>query len=67
MMEVSGQSQVSQLLSENASAVSWSAVLAGAAATAALSLIMLMLGIGLGLSSVSPWTFSGLRPAPWES
>jgi hypothetical protein len=58
-MEVSGQSQVSQLLSENASAVSWSAVLAGAAATAALSLIMLMLGIGLGLSSVSPWTFNG--------
>jgi hypothetical protein len=43
-----------------ASAVSWSAILAGAAATAALSLILLMLGTGLELSSVSPWAFSGV-------
>jgi len=43
-----------------ASAVSWSAILAGAAATAALSLILLMLGTGLELSSVSPWAFSGI-------
>ena len=41
-------------------AVSWAAVLAGAAAAAALSLIMLMLGVGLGLSSVSPWANDGL-------
>ena len=34
------------------SAVSWGAIVAGAAAAAALSLILLMLGIGLGLSSV---------------
>ncbi|HEX7454597.1 MAG TPA: hypothetical protein VF296_01010, partial [Gallionella sp.] len=39
----------------HASAVSWGAIVAGAAAAAALSLILLMLGIGLGLSSVSPW------------
>jgi hypothetical protein len=45
----------------NASAISWSAILAGSAAAAALSLILLMLGIGLGLSSVSPWTFSGIQ------
>jgi hypothetical protein len=44
----------------DASAVSWSAIVAGAAAAAALSLIMLMLGIGLGLSSVSPWAHHGL-------
>ena len=44
----------------HASAVSWSAILAGAAATAALSLILLMLGTGLELSSVSPWAFSGI-------
>ncbi len=37
------------------SAVSWGAVLAGAAAAAALSLILLLLGVGLGLSAVSPW------------
>ena len=41
------------------SAVSWGAIVAGAAAAAALSLILLMLGIGLGLSSVSPWAQVG--------
>ena len=42
------------------SAVSWSAIFAGAAAAAALSLILLMLGTGLGLSSVSPWKQDGV-------
>ena len=42
------------------SAVSWGAILAGAAAAAALSLILLILGTGLGLSSVSPWARSGI-------
>ena len=46
--------------SRSASAVSWGAVVAGAAAAAALSLILLMLGVGLGLSSVSPWTHAGV-------
>lgn len=40
-------------------AVSWRAVLAGAAGAAALSLILLILGTGLGLSSVSPWVDHG--------
>ncbi len=44
----------------HASAVSWGAIVAGAAATAAFSLILLMLGTGLELSSVSPWAFSGV-------
>ena len=48
---------------EHASAVSWGAIVAGAAAAAALSLIMLMLGIGLGLSSVSPWAHHGVSAA----
>ncbi|WP_339526629.1 hypothetical protein [Pseudomonas sp. EA_35y_Pfl2_R111] len=43
-----------------ASAVSWGAILAGAAAAAALSLILLILGTGLGLSSVSPWVNDGI-------
>ena len=47
----------------HASAVSWGAIVAGAAAAAALSLIMLMLGIGLGLSSVSPWAHHGVSAA----
>ena len=45
--------------SSHASAVSWGAILAGAAAAAALSLILLILGTGLGLSSVSPWAHDG--------
>jgi hypothetical protein len=44
----------------NASAVSWGAILAGAAGAAALSLILLILGTGLGLSSVSPWAHNGI-------
>ncbi len=43
-----------------ASAVSWGAIVAGAAAAAALSLILLMLGVGLGLSAVSPWARDGV-------
>lgn len=42
------------------SAVSWGAIVAGAAAAAALSLILLILGMGLGLSSVSPWANEGI-------
>ena len=44
----------------SASAVSWGAIIAGAAAAAALSLILLILGTGLGLSAVSPWSQSGV-------
>ncbi len=47
----------------SSSAVSWGAILAGAAAAAALSLILLLLGTGLGLSSVSPWAQSGVTAA----
>ena len=43
-----------------ASAVSWGAIVAGAAAGASLSLILLILGLGLGLSSVSPWSREGI-------
>jgi len=41
-------------------AVSWGAIIAGAAAAASLSLILLILGVGLGLSSVSPWARQGI-------
>lgn len=45
------------------SAVSWSAIFAGAAAAAALSLVLLALGTGLGLSAISPWQQHGPRAA----
>lgn len=44
----------------HASAVSWGAILAGAAAAAALSMILLILGAGLGLSAISPWARRGV-------
>lgn len=46
-----------------AGAVSWGAIVAGAAAAAALSMILLILGVGLGLSSVSPWPREGASAA----
>ncbi len=45
----------------DASAVSWGAIMAGAAAAVALSLILLVLGTGLGLSVVSPWMNHGME------
>jgi len=41
------------------SAVSWPAILVGAAAAGALSLVLVVLGLGLGLSSISPWQGAG--------
>lgn len=48
------------LLNGASSAVSWSAVFAGATVAAALSLILLLLGSGLGLSLISPWAQFGV-------
>ena len=45
-------------LDEHSAGVSWSAVMAGAAAAAALSFILVILGFGLGMSAVSPWSYS---------
>jgi len=50
----------SGIIHNHLNAVSWGAILAGAAAAAALSLSLLILGTGLGLSSVSPWAFNGV-------
>jgi len=46
-------------VASTASAVSWGAILAGAAGAAALSLILLLLGTGLGLSSASAFASQG--------
>lgn len=42
------------------SAVSWAAILAGAAGAAALSLLLIILGTGLGFSALSPWRMEGI-------
>ncbi|KAF1366207.1 hypothetical protein [Yokenella regensburgei] len=53
-------SQLSSIVDQSNSAVSWSAIFAGAAASASLALILLILGSGLGLISISPWADQGL-------
>ncbi len=53
-------------LHTKSSAVSWSAIFAGATAATALSLVLLILGTGLGLSAVSAvsaWTPNGISAA----
>jgi hypothetical protein len=42
------------------SAVSWSAIFAGAVATAALSLALIALGTGIGFSASPPWVSPGV-------
>ena len=44
------------------SAVSWSAVAAGATAAIALTLTLVTLGSAFGLASVSPWPGAGAKP-----
>ncbi|CAM5761751.1 hypothetical protein LMIY3S_00243 [Labrys miyagiensis] len=41
------------------SAVSWAAILAGAAASTVISLILVVVGAGIGLASISPWSNAG--------
>lgn len=41
------------------SAVSWGAIIAGAATASAVSLLLLAFGAGIGLASVSPWPNAG--------
>jgi hypothetical protein len=46
----------------SASAVSWSAIIAGAIVAVASSLVLLLMGSGLGLTMVSPWSRVGVSP-----
>jgi hypothetical protein len=43
-----------------ASAVSWAAIIAGAATAASVSILLVSLASGLGLASVSPWQNAGV-------
>ena len=51
---------VSAPMESPVSAVSWAAVIAGAAISAATMLALLALGSGIGLGSVSPWSNAGV-------
>ncbi|WP_370674341.1 hypothetical protein [Pleomorphomonas sp. PLEO] len=43
----------------SSSAVSWSAIIAGAVSAAALTVVLIFLGSGLGLTMISPWANQG--------
>jgi hypothetical protein len=43
----------------SSTAVSWAAIIAGAAAAIAITIVLLVLGTGVGLSMVSPWYNAG--------
>ena len=45
------------------SAVSWGAIVAGAAVMAAFSLLLLALGAGIGFSAIDPWTSGRVLPS----
>ena len=51
---------------EESSAMSWTAVAAGAVAAAALTLVLLAFGTGMGFSVVSPWGNSGVSASTFE-
>lgn len=57
------RTQPSEAAVSSGSAVSWSAIFAGAVAAAALSLILLFLGSGLGFGAASPWAQHGVGAA----
>ncbi len=48
------------------SAVSWAAILAGAAGALTLSLVLATLGTGLGLTSISAWPNAGASPTTFS-
>src|ERR1700682_4333738 len=54
--DVSGEEEIR-------SAVSWAAIIAGAAAATAATVILLVLGTGVGVSIVSPWYGAGASAA----
>lgn len=57
---VRASADVAKLAGLQLSAVSWAAILAGAAAATVMSILLLILGTGLGLSVVSPWSAKGI-------
>ena len=52
-----------RIIEANLSAVSWSAVVAGALVAAAVSLSLMAFGLGVGLAAVSPWSQQGASAA----
>jgi hypothetical protein len=60
-MTMSSDSQITAAAAGQVSAVSWSAIVAGAVAAAAATLVLLALGSGLGLAAAGP---SAHAPSP---
>lgn len=56
------RTDVAQTMEASFSAVSWSAIIAGALAATAITMILMALGSGIGLASMSPWTRGDISP-----
>jgi hypothetical protein len=48
------------------SAVSWQAILGGAAADASITIVLVLLGLGLGFAAISPWPNAGATAATFS-
>jgi hypothetical protein len=48
------------------SAISWQAILGGAAAAASISTVLVLLGLGLGFAAISPWPNAGATAATFS-
>ncbi|HEX3996462.1 MAG TPA: hypothetical protein VHX39_35265 [Acetobacteraceae bacterium] len=48
------------------SAISWQAILGGAAAAASISAVLVLLGLGLGFAAISPWPNAGATAATFS-
>lgn len=56
------RSDVAQTMEATFSAVSWSAIIAGALAATAITMILMALGSGIGLASMTPWSRNDVSP-----
>ncbi len=60
------KSYPTSIVEDEASAVSWGAIFAGAFAAGALTLILAALGTGVGLALTSPWSNNSVSPTTFK-
>src|SRR3954454_11972780 len=54
------------VLTDEHSAVSWGAVIAGGVVACAVTLFLLAFGVGVGLSTISPWSNEGVSATTFK-
>lgn len=66
MAEAALRTAGADIIEPSVAGVSWSAVLAGAAASLAITLVLLSFGTGMGFAVVSPWGSSGVSATTFK-